>query len=270
MTDKNGHLHAEDGAAIDDVDLSAYLDGELDPAARQRVAAAIEGSGLVARRAELFGGVDRAVARYADAMAAAALPARLCVRRMAAERRARRTRRMATLAAALALILVGAGGGWLGHGLFHRQSFAVRHFVEAATAAYQVYSVEIRHPVEVAREDRGHMVAWLSKRIDHRLPAPSLDAEGFRLVGGRLLPTRRGGAAAQVMYEDAEGRRVTLYAARNDSGARQAIRFFKADFSDAETAYWFEPEIGYALTGTVDRETLLKLANAILEGSDGA
>ena len=39
---------------------------------------------------------------------------------------------------------------------------------------------------------------------------PELDALGYRLIGGRLLATERGGAAALFMYEDARGQRLTL------------------------------------------------------------
>ena len=39
---------------------------------------------------------------------------------------------------------------------------------------------------------------------------PLLDALGYRLIGGRLLATEQGGAAALFMYEDAKGRRLSL------------------------------------------------------------
>ncbi len=270
MSDRERPIAGDPARDIDEVELSAYLDGELDGEARRRVAAALESSEIASRRLGRFSRVDQTVARYADALASSAPPARLCVRRMAAERRARGGRRLALMAAAMLLLCVGVASGWLGHGLFHWQTFVARSFVEDAASAHHVFSVEVRHPVEVARADQGHLVAWLSKRLAHPVSAPNLEANGFMLVGGRLLPTRQGAPAAQLMYEDADGRRITLYAARNAGGKEAAFRYFQTKYSGAETIYWFESDVGFALTGGVDRETLLMLAHAILKGMEGA
>jgi anti-sigma factor RsiW len=39
---------------------------------------------------------------------------------------------------------------------------------------------------------------------------PLLDALGYRLIGGRLLATEQGRAAALFMHEDAQGQRLSL------------------------------------------------------------
>jgi len=254
---------------LDDIDLSAYHDGELTGAARQRAADALSNCRATAQREEAFGRVDAAVKRYADAVAAKALPSRLCVRRMAAARRSRVRRRLATGLLASLVLFAGIAGGWIGHGYFHRQTFATRSFVEDAAAAHHIFAVEIRHPVEVVREERSHLVGWLSKRLAQPVKAPSLAAHGFELIGGRLLPTRYGAPAAQLMYQDVDGRRVTFYVARNDKGVRSsAIRFFKAAYAEGETAYWVDRQATYALTGELGRESLLLLANALAKAID--
>lgn len=264
------HIVEPSTPEIDDRDLSAYLDGELAGARRQRVADAIAQSPFLGRRLETLARADKATTNYADALMAAALPARLCVRRMAAERWAKTRRRGALAAAAVAIALVAAMSGWVGHGVFHRQTFATRMFIEEAAAAHHVYAVEVRHPVEVAAAEQAHLVAWLSKRLSRPVAAPSLAAEGFHLVGGRLLPGRSGAPAAQLMYENAEGLRLTIYAARNATGNEKAFRYFQTGFSDAETVYWLEPHVAYALTGSFGRERLLALAQAVLKGLEGA
>jgi len=81
-----------------------------------------------------------------------------------------------------------------------------------AIAAHRTYSVEVRHPVEVDAGQEAHIVQWLSKRLGHQLIVPDLTVAGFRLMGGRLLPAEDG-PAAQFMYENGTGERLTSAAA---------------------------------------------------------
>jgi len=60
-------------------------------------------------------------------------------------------------------------------------------------------------------------VAWLSKRVGTQLQAPDFSAQGFELLGGRLL-TGETGPVAQFMYQDKIERRVTLYVRRAVAG----------------------------------------------------
>jgi anti-sigma factor RsiW len=134
-------------------------------------------------------------------------------------------------------------------------------FVRAAAVAHAVYAPEVRHPVEVAADERAHLVAWLSKRLDAPLRAPELAAEGFELVGGRLLPGERG-PSAQLMYQDARGIRVTLYVARgDDADASTAFRFERS--GPVQSFYWIDRGLGYALSGEMPRERLSALATAV-------
>ena len=141
-------------------------------------------------------------------------------------------------------MVAGAGGGDL---------------VAQATAAYRVYSVEVRHPVEV-RAEEAHLIGWLSKRVGTPLSAPDLRDYGFALMGGRLLPATDG-VAAQFMYEDAAGRRVTSYMRANTSGEETAFRFSEQDGLAA--FYWLDGALGYALVGPLPRPEMLELARAM-------
>ena len=67
-------------------------------------------------------------------------------------------------------------------------------------ADYDTFSVEARHPAEVLAEEGGHLVQWHSTRLQRPLTAPDLTARGFRLMGGRVLPTANA-PAAQLMYD---------------------------------------------------------------------
>ncbi|MBD3786402.1 MAG: anti-sigma factor, partial [Sphingomonadales bacterium] len=132
-----------------------------------------------------------------------------------------------------------------------------------AQTAHAVYAVEVAHPVEIAVTDdtaaEPHLMAWLSKRLGHPLAAPDLGAQGFTLIGGRLLPADQG-PAAQLMYEDATGQRVTLYVAAM-TGSETAFRFREGEDGTA-SLIWVAAGLGFALSGPMDREALWPLAEA--------
>jgi anti-sigma factor RsiW len=129
-------------------------------------------------------------------------------------------------------------------------------FARRADIAYAVYSPEVRHPVEVGAADEPHLIAWLSKRLGRTLSAPSLREYGYALVGGRLLP---GGAgpAAQFMYENGAGERLTLYVS---AAARESAPLGSLRDGRRRTFYWASGRTGYALSGTIAEAKLREIA----------
>ncbi|HZZ91637.1 MAG TPA: anti-sigma factor [Usitatibacter sp.] len=171
-------------------------------------------------------------------------------------------------ARAAALVIVGVALGlalpWL-RPEPAAQATAVRAFApalaERAARAYLVYSPEVRHPVEVDAKEQDHLVKWLSKRLDIGLRVPVLTDEGFELLGGRLLPGPDG-PVAQFMYQDASGKRLTLYVSRRGKSETQtAFRF--AQEGRVNVFYWVDRECGYALSGELDKGSLSRVANTV-------
>lgn len=162
-------------------------------------------------------------------------------------------------AAAIALVIGGAGGrilrGSNGAGGAPPAEFALSH---RAAIAHAVYAPEVRHPVEVGANEEAHLVAWLSKRSGTPIKAPKLDYIGFRLVGGRLLAADQG-PAAQFMYEDERGRRITLYV-QSDMPAGRETAFRFATERGIGVFYWIDGPAGFAIAGDLDRDDLLKAA----------
>jgi anti-sigma factor RsiW len=187
------------------------------------------------------------------------------------QHQANRVSRWGALAAS---ILLSFAVGWFAHGYGPaaqrmasqgpRQPGA--DFVRQASLAHAVYTPEVRHAVEVTTADQTHLVQWLSKRLGRPLKVPDLSAQGFELVGGRLLPGDVG-ARAQFMFQNAGGTRLTLYlgAVQADASAlntqESAFRFTSE--GTISSFYWVEQGFGYALTGPVARETLMQLAQAV-------
>ncbi len=98
---------------------------------------------------------------------------------------------------------------------------------------------------------------WLSKRLGSALVIPKLGAQGFFLVGGRLLPGNQG-PAAQIMYQDKTGTRLTLYVLQETGNPETAFRF--ANEGKVSVFYWLDGPFGYALSGELPRERLLAIA----------
>jgi anti-sigma factor RsiW len=142
-------------------------------------------------------------------------------------------------------------------------------FVRQASLAHSVYVPEVRHPVEVTALEQAHLVQWLSKRLGKPLKVPDLSAQGFDLVGGRLLPGDAG-ARAQFMYQNTAGGRVTLYLGSVETPAAQGLSSKETGFryepqAGVPSFYWVDQGFGYALAGQMPRESLMKLAQAVYQ-----
>ena len=111
-----------------------------------------------------------------------------------------------------------------------------------------------------AREE-AHLVSWLSKRLGAPLRAPHLSDAGYELVGGRLLPGEAG-PAAQFMYQDTRGNRLTLYV-RTTADGNHETAFRYAQESKVGVFYWVDGPFGYALSGELERPQLLRVAESV-------
>lgn len=184
-------------------------------------------------------------------------------------------RRRAWPQAAAAVLLLGAGlvgglaaGRWLpgGDDAAAPMAAAQPAFARDAVLAHAVYTPEVRHPVEVAAAaaaDEAHLVQWLTRRLGTPLKAPTLQALGFRLLGGRLLPGPDS-PRAQFMYEDADGRRVTLYVTVFAAAALPPETAFRSvREGEVESFYWVEGRQGYAFTATLPQADAMALAREV-------
>ena len=202
------------------------------------------------------------------------IPARLRMARLMAEQRRGRRRQFARIAAAVALLIAGAIGGWGARDLLpaltsSASAMLASSVFDDAIAAYRTFSVETRHPVEVGANEEAHLVQWLSKRLGHRLIVPDLTGLGFRLIGGRLLPSDSG-PAAWFMYEDGKGTRLSCYYLVVDAAEEAEFRFREQNGISA--FYWVDDGLAYAIAASAPRDRLLKVAEVVYQQNspDGA
>lgn len=295
--------------AMDDALLHAWLDGELGPERHAEVEAWLREHPEDAARVRLWA-ADRDVLRARlNPVLEEPLPDALV--RTVWRGQAGARWRMA--AAALALLAL---GGVVGAALTARWApgaqtvmasgrpdagaasdagpSAAAPWLRRAAIAHAVYVPEVRHPVEVAvaglppdeqRAQEQHLSRWLTKRLTVPVKAFDLRAQGFELVGGRLLPDASG-PSAQLMYQalpnasnpaaapassapSATPLRVTVYLRKPDKDTPAAFRYERQ--GELGLFYWVEGDsahggaTGYALVGALPRERLLALAEAIYQ-----
>ncbi|UYN98321.1 MAG: anti-sigma factor [Devosia sp.] len=242
--------------------LMAYADGQLEPAQRSAVEAhCASNAEAAAELAALMRQSDAIRTLFAPA-AAEQVPVRLDPHRLASAARRRQGQFWARAAMILIVLGMGVAMGWLlrpgpaGPALHER-------LIANAVSAHTVYVAENRHAVEVASTDSDHLSSWLSNRLDTGLAMPDLSAEGLTFLGGRLLPAPDvpGGRAAQLMYENPSGERLTLYItpATGIDGPDYETVPFGAD----NALYWASDVITCTIVGPQPPEALAGIANAV-------
>ena len=245
---------------ISEAELHALVDGELTGVERAEAEALLAADPEEEALARGYRELNEALrTRYAGRLEEP-LPAGMhkLIRRVpsAGQRLAKRRWSLATAA----LIALTAGlAGYLARAYLPYPGRPEPAFVLNAMGAHNVYLPEVRHPVEVRAEEE-HLSRWLTRRVGAPIRAPSLADRGWRLMGGRLLPDL-GLPAAQFMYEDGAGRRLTLYIRKETGMSNTAFRFYERD--GLGSFYWIDRPLAYAIAGQIRREELMGLANAI-------
>ena len=242
--------------------LMAYADGQLPPNERAAVDAYLAANPEAAAEIALLQRQNDAIRTLFGPAGAESVPVRLKPRRLAAEIDRRRIQPWRWAAAAVVLLGLGLGAGWFARPLLEARPASAMLIADAVNA-HAVYVAENRHAVEVGSQDSEHLSTWLSNRLDTTLGMPDLTAEGFTLVGGRLLPGQpdAGGRAAQLMYEDASQQRVTIYVTAALPDAEPAYQF--ASHDGAEAFYWANARITCTVVGTLPEQQMKAVAGAV-------
>jgi anti-sigma factor RsiW len=241
---------------VTEAELQAYVDGQLPPARAGEVAQHLAQHEEDAQRVAAYRRQNENLQLAYSPLLGEAVPARL----QPGKRRdwwlpAQR------YAIAAALMAVSGSAGWQMHAYVAGERTQMVYLARVAAVAHAVYSPEVRHPVEVGADQEAHLVNWLSKRLGTGLKIPHLAEQGYTLVGGRLLPGERG-PAAQFMYQDSKGQRLTLYV-RVSKEVREQTAFRFAQENNVGVFYWLDGRLGYALSGETDRAELLRVADAV-------
>jgi anti-sigma factor RsiW len=268
---------------ITEADLHAYVDRQLTSGRVREIEAYLAERPDEMQRVESYRAQKRELRALFDAVLDEPLPQR--VHRAALPRRPWYTRR---LAAGITVALVSGATGWglrggieSGFDIASRQDsprpVEVTGFAQRAAVAHAVFSLDQRRAVEVDAAHEDQLVTWLSKRMGAPMKPPRLQALGFALEGGRLLPGETG-PVAQFMYsrdgvEGASGR-LTLYVSTdigeaaatkssdaNDPSPISAFRFARQ--GSVNVFYWVDGPFGYAISADAERSVLAQVSSEV-------
>ena len=276
-----------ENAAVTEAELHASIDGQL-PAARQReIEAYLRSRPEELQRLESYRLQRRELHALFDPVLEEALPPRLRQQAVQAAH-ARTPWYLQRLAAGVAIALISGAAGWGLRGGLPSNSIpmaaqgpaiitmaSATGFAQRAVVAHAVYTPDQRRPVEVDAAHEDQLIAWLSKRMGAPMKPPHLQAVGYALEGGRLLPGGQG-PVAQFMYQDSAGAKLTLYVsneigdmgggstAGKDAGEKNSDTAFRfAQQGAIKVFYWVDGPFGYAISADADRAALTRVSGEV-------
>ncbi len=169
----------------------------------------------------------------------------------------------------VALLAASAASGWWLHSnqiVLPEIETPAMSFARQAASAHLVFAPDVRHPVEFGADQEEKMLLQLSERLGAPVHVPKLQEIGFTLVGGRLLAAGRQ-PAAQLMYEDPQAQRMTLYIrgrwtpSGNAKHPERSVSYATED--QVGLVYWVDGPFAYALIGQMDRDQLFATADTV-------
>ena len=279
---------------ITEADLHTFVDGQLTPERQQEIAAYLASRPDEAQRVDSYRAQKRELRALFDPVLDEALPARLL--------RAARPRTpwyLQRLAAGVVIAIASGATGWGLRGgmpgepgqlalntsgtparitMVSNMSSATG-FAQRAAVAHAVYSPDQRRGVEVDAAHEDQLVAWLSKRMGTPMKPPHLQALGYSLEGGRLLPGDKG-PVAQFMYRNAPGEgaqgRLTLYVSSEigdlgaSMGKNTGTAFSFAQQGKVNVFYWVDGPFGYAISADADKAELARVSSEVYRQLDAS
>ena len=215
---------------IGEDELHAYVDGFLAPERRVTVERYLAEHPEAEARIAGWQAVGEALRNAAAWKFHEPVPAALNITRLAEARIANRWgpwRMAASIAVALA---VGAGSGWLARGPGKPSGSA-----SAGRETAALNRVSGVHPTQLAAAQPGQMEGRVAQGPGAPIAPPDLSKSGYRLVGGQVVATGQG-SACMLLYDDAQGTRITLLMRSVQKRDTSATQFAEAGGGDGGKA----------------------------------
>jgi anti-sigma factor RsiW len=246
---------------ISEDDLHAYVDGQLEASRQPAVERYLEENPEAAHRVSAYQTQREAIRMAFKVDVAGTIPLQLTLTHIVARRN--RNSRMLIAASVVLALGIGLGGGWLLHTPQDpgQAQQAMKRLEQEALTSHAVYSVDIRHPIEVPGTEEPHLRQWLSNRLNQTVVVPDLSALGYHLIGGRLLATEGGKAAALLMYDDTEHHRISLLLRPMAPALRVSEVLIGKDGVNGHA--WIKNGLGVAVVASMPEDEISSLAARI-------
>ncbi len=244
--------------APSDDDLHAYVDGQLDATTQRQVELYLAGHAEAALTVEQWRQHNHVLRTALENSVTTPVPARLDPFRIRRELRARRQRYVAMAASLVLTLSLGTLGGWQLRDIAIRQVYLP---MADATQAYRMFAGnDMAQKVDLRTSEPTQLQHWLNQHFVQPAPVPDFSAYGFQPVGGRLMASDKG-AAAMVLYQNAQGQAIVYYV----RPPGELFNFGAGNRQDGNvlTQYWRQGRYFYAVVSATDTPATLPVQRAI-------
>ncbi|EWY36891.1 hypothetical protein N825_23025 [Skermanella stibiiresistens SB22] len=254
---------------IDENDLHAFLDGQLAPEQEALVLAWLESDPEARNRLRDYAEQKLLTAIGAAEGLAGGDPTR--TEELAGELSDQleshrhkfpgRWRSLTWLRQAAAVVALVAAG-WTTNELWHHMKPGGRlpEYVVEATGAHLVFAEGPMTQVGVTSPVGGDLARVMSARLGERVEIPELSPIGLKLVGGRVM----GGMEhplAGLVYEDKDGRRLTICLSPRDDGPVDGLHV--AEVGGVRVGYWSNGEQSYVIVADTSETQLTAIVGQL-------
>lgn len=238
---------------IGEMDLLAYVDDLLDPARRRAVEDYLANHPEAAERVAADMAITTGIRGLYAATYDEAPPASLTAVLKPSEGRSWQ-HPLALVTAALALVAVGALGGWWTAGGVPGEPL-VEQLVDGTLPNGNL--------VPVSNKSTNSPLTWLVEGVRHDLRAPDLTGQGFDLIGEALI-ARANRPVVRLSYADRGGRHLDLFV---EPRWDKDLPLRQQDAGGHPLVAWGHGPAVFALTGSVPAGDLQALAAIIQTGA---
>jgi anti-sigma factor RsiW len=243
----------------DELDLHAFLDGQLDPRQEAALLTRLENDADLRTRMRSIAeqdlllkiaGAEGSLARHNMPEDKASLLRRLHQRQ--------RGQTFIRVAAAVALFILGWGARDASE---HWQQPRLPGYAREALASHESFAENLNPPVEASGNRPDEMRKLLAAQLGTPMEPPQLQSVGLKLVGARRTGTDDG-PGSQLIYEDHDGRRLTLLVAPSEDEPDD-VTLAMTETQGYIIGFWRGQQFGYALIGREPETKLLQVAAAL-------
>ncbi len=247
------------------IKLSAYLDGELDPADALAVETRLADDPAAQAELDALMDADAAALEQFDAQLNDPVPFALAQQikntPLSAPAPAP-VRRPVWGAIAASLVIFGLGG--VGGYVVKDQTtptVLAGGWLSDIADYHAIYASQGRHLVEVGADESDHIETWLGDTVGANFTIPDLSAFDLTFEGGRLV-VANGKPVAQLMYRDPAGTVIALCLISSDQPAGDAPSFKSQTINGFDFVSWRGADAAYVVIGPDGQPNLDDIAAA--------
>lgn len=136
----------------------------------------------------------------------------------------------------------------------------VAALAQEASASYGTFASDRLHPVEVRADGSDTLQQFAAATLGRSAAIPDLSKAGYRLMGGRVIPTAHG-PGFMLMYDDDKGTRLVMLT--RPMMVDQNKPMVASKTGNVRGWSWAKNGLGYSLVGALPHEDLHPIADAV-------